>query len=68
MVHEGSGGLDHISLQLAKYYGAGVYSAGGGESQMALIRDLGVVSINYKTEQVEEYIGEHTGSDDFGLV
>ena len=68
MVHEGSGGFDHISLQLAKYYGAGVYSAGGGESQMVLIRDLGVVSINDKTEQVEEYIGEHTGSDDFGLV
>ncbi|MFD2256500.1 zinc-dependent alcohol dehydrogenase family protein [Luteolibacter algae] len=68
LVHGGSGGVGHVALQLAKYFGADVYSTGGGEKQLALIERLGATPINYKTEKVEDYVGKHTGGAGFELV
>lgn len=68
LVHGGSGGAGHIALQLAKYFGAEVYSTGGGERQIDLIEKLGAKGINYKTEKVEEYVDQHTGGIGFDLV
>ncbi|MEC8427063.1 MAG: alcohol dehydrogenase catalytic domain-containing protein, partial [Pseudomonadota bacterium] len=51
----GSGGVGHISLQLAKYFGADVYSTGGGDKQLAMIKELGATPINYRTETVADY-------------
>ena len=64
----GSGGVGHIALQLAKHFGADVYSTGGGEKQLALIEELGATAINYKTESVEQYVAAHTGGAGFDLV
>lgn len=68
LVHGGSGGVGHIAVQLAKHFGAQVYSTGGGDKQLALIEELGATAINYKTEKVEEYVAKHTNGLGFELV
>ncbi|QKK09158.1 MAG: zinc-dependent alcohol dehydrogenase family protein [Planctomycetota bacterium] len=68
LVHGGSGGVGHVALQLARHFGATVYSTGGGAPQMALIERLGATPINYKTESVEAYVATHTGGTGFDLV
>ena len=68
LVHGGSGGVGHVALQLAKHFGAAVYSTGGGEKQMELIEQLGATAINYKTETVEQYVSKHTNGAGFDLV
>ncbi len=68
LVHGGSGGVGHVALQLAKHFGADVYSTGGGEPQLELIRELGATPINYKTETVADYVAQHTGGAGFDVV
>ncbi|WP_353777000.1 zinc-binding dehydrogenase [Winogradskyella sp. 3972H.M.0a.05] len=68
LVHGGSGGVGHIALQLAKHFGADVYSTGGGEKQLELIEQLGATAINYKTEPVENYVKKHTNGKGFDIV
>ncbi len=68
LVHGGSGGVGHVAVQLAKHAGAKVYSTGGGDAQLALIRELGAMPINYRTESVESYVQAHTEGDGFDIV
>jgi len=68
LVHGGSGGVGHIALQLAHYFGADVYSTGGGEVQIELIESLGAQGINYLTESVADYVSKHTGGNGFDVV
>lgn len=68
LVHGGSGGVGHVALQLAKHFGAEVYSTGGGARQLELIERLGAKGINYKMESVEQYVAKHTDGNGFDLV
>lgn len=68
LVHGGSGGVGHIALQLARYFGAKVFATGGGVKQMALIEELGATAINYKTESVESYVEKYTNAAGFEIV
>jgi NADPH2:quinone reductase len=68
LVHGGSGGVGHVALQLARHFGAEVFSTGGGDKQLSLIEQLGATAINYKTETVEQYVAQHTGGAGFDLV
>ena len=68
LVHGGSGGVGHIAVQLANYFGGDVYSTGGGDKQLALIEKLGATAINYHTETVADYVAKHTGGAGFDVV
>ena len=68
LVHGGTGGVGHIAVQLAKYFGADVYATGGGEKQSAIIEDLGATAINYKTESVADYVQTHTEGKGFDTI
>jgi NADPH2:quinone reductase len=68
LVHGGSGGVGHVAIQLAKVMGADVYSTGGGEKQMDLIKRLGATPINYKTDKVEDYVQKYTNGSGFDIV
>ena len=68
LVHGGSGGVGHVAVQLAKHFGADVYSTGGGERQMELIKQMGATAINYKRETVADYVARYTGGTGFDLV
>lgn len=68
LVHGGAGGVGHVALQLAKDMGADVYSTGGDEKKLALIEKLGATPINYKTDQVEDYVQKHTDGAGFDVV
>lgn len=68
LVHGGSGGVGHVALQLAKHFGAEVYSTGGGEDQLRLIQELGATPINYLSEAVADYVATHTDGAGFDVV
>ncbi|KJZ11499.1 quinone oxidoreductase [Marinomonas sp. S3726] len=68
LVHGGSGGVGHVALQLANYFGADVYSTGGGDNQLGLIEKLGAKAINYQTESVADYVEQYTQGAGFDIV
>ena len=68
LVHGGAGGVGHVALQLAKYFGADVYSTGSGGQKMDLIEQMGATAINYKKEAVEKYVAAYTNGTGFDLV
>ncbi|WP_052298048.1 alpha/beta fold hydrolase [Moritella sp. PE36] len=69
LIHGGTGGVGHIAIQLAKQLGASVYATVGSEEKEKLARELGVDdTVNYKMEEVEDYVNRLTGGCGFDLV
>lgn len=68
LVHGGTGGVGHVAVQLAKHYGAHVYSTISSDAQAAIIEGYGATSINYRNESVEDYVAEHTDGAGFDIV
>lgn len=68
LVHGGTGGVGHIAVQLAKHLGAEVFATGGGTKQLEIIKNFGAEPINYKTEEVVDYVKKHTGGQGFDVV
>ncbi len=68
LVHGGAGGVGHVALQLARYFRAEVYATAGNDKKLALIKELGAIAINYKSESVADYVAQYTDSAGFDLV
>lgn len=60
LVHGGSGGVGHLAVQLAKYFGAEVFSTGTGDKQKAIVEKFGATFIDFKTEKVADYTAKYT--------
>ena len=68
LVHGGAGGVGHLAIQLARHFGAEVYSTGTGADKLAVIRELGATPIDYLAEPVSEYVERCTGGTGFDVV
>ncbi|WP_261817940.1 zinc-dependent alcohol dehydrogenase family protein [Vibrio gallicus] len=68
LVHGGAGGVGHVAIQLAKYFGTEVYATGTGEQQSSLIEKLGATSIDFKTESVSDYVEQYTQGTGFDVI
>ncbi|MBL4834785.1 MAG: zinc-dependent alcohol dehydrogenase family protein [Pseudomonas sp.] len=68
LVHGGTGGVGHVAVQLAKHFGATVYSTASGEQAFDILKGYGATPIDYKTETVADYVEAHTGGAGFDVV
>ncbi|MFB7140494.1 zinc-dependent alcohol dehydrogenase family protein [Gottfriedia sp. NPDC056225] len=69
LIHGGTGGVGHVSIQLAKAFGAIVTTTVSSNEKADLVKKLGVDHvINYKEETVEDYVNRLTNGQGFDLV
>ncbi|WP_273427312.1 zinc-dependent alcohol dehydrogenase family protein [Marinobacter sp.] len=68
LIHGGTGGVGHVAVQLAKHFGATVYSTASGEQAFDIIKGYGATPIDYKTETVNDYVQAHTSGAGFDVV
>jgi len=67
LIHAGAGGVGHVAVQLARSFGAQVYATVSGE-KAKIVESFGAIPINYKIQNVESYVAEHTNSEGFDVV
>ncbi|WP_218044304.1 zinc-dependent alcohol dehydrogenase family protein [Kiloniella majae] len=68
LVHGGAGGVGHVVVQLAKYFGADVYATGTGTEQLDAIRGYGATAIDFREEAVSDYVAQYTKGAGFDVV
>ena len=68
LVHGGTGGVGHVAVQLAKHFGATVYSTASGEQAFDIVKSYGATPIDYRTETVADYVEAHTAGTGFDVV
>ena len=68
LVHGGTGGVGHLAVQLAKHFGANVYSTATGAKAFSIIEGYDATPIDYMTESVADYVEAHTSGAGFDVV
>jgi NADPH:quinone reductase len=67
LVHGGAGGVGHIAIQIARAFGAEVFTTGSAASK-PFIERLGAIPIDYRKMSVEDYVAQYTGERGFDIV
>jgi len=69
LVHGGSSGIGITAIQLAKAFGATVYTTVGNAEKVAAVNRLGAdVAINYREEDWAAALWQHTGRQGVNLI
>ena len=62
LIHGGSSGLGTFAIQIAKAFGANVFTTAGSDEKCNTCEELGATAINYKEQDFEEILSR-TGVD-----
>ncbi|GGL37042.1 quinone oxidoreductase [Halarchaeum grantii] len=69
LVYGASGGVGHIGVQLADWFGADVTATGSTEAKRDLAADLGAdATVDYTTTDIADYVADHTDGAGFDTV
>ncbi|WP_338740033.1 zinc-binding dehydrogenase [Haloplanus salilacus] len=69
VVYGATGGVGHVGVQLADWFGATVTATASSEEKRSLARDLGAdATVDYTRTGVESYVDEHTDGTGFDVV
>ncbi len=67
LVHGGAGGVGNVAIQIARAYGADVYTT-VTPAQFDVVRPFGATPIDYTTSAPGDYVREHTADEGFDVV
>jgi len=67
LVQGGAGGVGHIAVQLARARGARVFATASA-GDFDLIQSWGATPIDFRSQTVAAYVGEHTAGQGFDVV
>jgi NADPH:quinone reductase-like Zn-dependent oxidoreductase len=67
LVHGGAGGVGHVAVQLAKAYGAEVFAT-ATRNDADIIARYGATAIDFRSEDVSDYVARLTGGEGFDIV
>lgn len=68
LIHSGAGGVGHVAVQIAKAYGADVYTTVSTTDKQKIARDFGATSIPYREMSVSDYVAKFTNGKGFDVV
>ena len=69
LIYGGSGGVGHIGVQLADWFGAEVIATASSDDKREFVADLGAdATVDYTATDVRTYVNEHASGDGFDIV
>lgn len=68
LIHAGAGGVGHVAIQIAKAFGAEVFTTVSTAKKQDIARHLGATPIAYRDISVKDYVEQYTDGEGFDIV